>query len=169
MYKLKSLGICRNYYWLIHSFLRERHYRAALNCQSSNCSHIKAGVPQGSILGPLLFLVYINDFSEGQTTSAKLFADDTSLFAVVHDSAASSASFNSDLLKISSWAYQWKILFNSDVSKQTQKIVFSRKASATNHGTIYFSNVPVIIGNIQKHLDFFLNSKLDFFGHINDY
>ena len=101
MYKLKNLGICRNYYGLIHSFLRDRHSRVALNSQSSNCSHIKTGVPQGSILGPLLFLVYISDFSEGQATSAKLFSDDTSLFAVVYDSAASSASFNIGLLKIS--------------------------------------------------------------------
>ena len=101
MYKLKTLGICGNYYGLIHSFLSDRHQRVVLNGQSSKWSHIKAGVPQGSILGPLLFLVYINDLPEGLTTSAKLFADDTSLFSVVHDSAASAAFLNDDLLKIS--------------------------------------------------------------------
>ena len=63
-----------------------------------NWSHVKAGVPQGSILGLLLFLVYINYLLEGLTTSAKLFADDTSVFSVVHDSASSSASLNDDLL-----------------------------------------------------------------------
>ena len=72
-----------------------------LNGQSSNWSHIKAGIPQGSILGPLFFLVCINDLPEGLTLSAKLFADDSSLFSVIHDSAASSASLNDDLLKIS--------------------------------------------------------------------
>ena len=65
-----------------------------LNGQSSKWSHIKAGVPQGSILGPLLFLVYINNLPEGLTSSAKLFADDMSLFSVVHDSAASSGFLN---------------------------------------------------------------------------
>ena len=80
MYKLKTLGICGNYYGLIHSFLSDRHQRVALNGQSSKWSHIKAGVPQGSVLGPLLFLVYINDLPKGLTTSAKHFADDTSLF-----------------------------------------------------------------------------------------
>ena len=79
MYKLKTLGICGNYCGLIHSFLSDRHQRVVLNGQSSKWSHIKAGVPQGSILGPLLFLVYINDLPKVLTTSAKHFADDTSL------------------------------------------------------------------------------------------
>ena len=91
MYILKTLGICENYYGLINSFLNNRHQRVVLNDQLSKWSHIKAGAPQGSILGPLLFLVYINDLPEGLKTSAKLFTDDASLFSVVHDSVASSA------------------------------------------------------------------------------
>ena len=77
-----------------------------LNGQCSKWSKIKTDVPQGSIVGPLLFLVYINDLPEGLTTNAKLFADDTSLFSVVHDSTSSSVSLNNDLLKISQWAYE---------------------------------------------------------------
>ena len=139
-----------------------------LNGQSSKWLPIKAGVPQGSILGPLLFLVYINDLPEGLTTSAKLFADDTSLFSVVHDSAASSAFLNDDLLKISRWVYQWGMIFNPDASKQAQEIVFSRKANASNHETVYFNNVPAIRENIKKHLGLFVDSKLSFFDHINE-
>ena len=70
-----------------------------LNFQSSNWSHIKAGVSQGLILGTLLFSVYTSDLPESLTTNAKLFAGDTSLSSVVHDSAASSASLNDDLMK----------------------------------------------------------------------
>ena len=106
MYKLKRFGICGKYYRLIHSFLNDRHQRVVLNGQCSNWSKIKAGVLQGSILGPLLFLVYINNLPEGLTTNAKLFADDTSLFSVAHDSTLSSVSLNNDLLNISQWAYQ---------------------------------------------------------------
>ena len=104
MYKLKCLGICGKYYVLIHSFLNDRHQRVVLNGQFSNWSKIKAGVLQGSILEPLLFLVYINDLPEGVTTNSKLFADDMSLFSVAHDSTLSSVSLNNDLLKISQWA-----------------------------------------------------------------
>ena len=87
---------------------------------------------------------------------------------MVHDSAASTAFLNDDLLKISRWAYQWKMIFNPDASKQAQEIVFSRKANASNHATVYFNNVPVIRDNIQKHLGLFLDSKLSFFDHINE-
>ena len=63
---------------------------------------------------------------------------------MVHDSAASSASLNDDLLKIFRRAYQWKMIFNPDASKQSQEIVFSREANASNRETVYFNNVPVI-------------------------
>ena len=59
MSKLNRIGICEKYYGLLHSFLNDKHQRVVLNGQCSNWSKIKAGVLQGSILGPLFFLVYI--------------------------------------------------------------------------------------------------------------
>ena len=56
---------------------------------------------------------------------------------MVHDSAASTAFLNDNLQKISRWAYQWKMIFNPDASKQAQEIVFSRKANASNHVTLF--------------------------------
>ena len=58
--------------------------------------------------------------------------------------------------------------FNPDVSKQAQEVVFSRKGITTNHATVYFNNDPVIRENFQKHLGLFLDSKLNFSGHINE-
>ena len=104
--------------------------RVLLNGQISIWSKIKAGFPQGSVLGPLLFLVYINDLPEGLTSNVKLFADDTSIFSVVRDSSSSSLSLNEDLSKISQWGYKWKMLFNPDASKQAQEVVFSRKKNS---------------------------------------
>ena len=139
-----------------------------LNGQCSNWSKIKAVVRQDLILGPLLFLVCINDLPEGLTTNAKLFEDDTSLFSVFHDFMSSSVLLNNDLQKISQCAYQRKIIFNPDVSKQAQDVAFSRKEITTNHVTVYFNIDPVIRVNFEKHLDLFLDSKLNFFGHINE-
>ena len=78
---------------------------------------VKAGVPQGSILGPLPFLIYINDLPNGLNSNAKLFADDASLFSVVHNITDSANQSNSDLSKINKWALQWKVSFNPDPTK----------------------------------------------------
>ena len=72
---------------------------------------MNAGVPQGSILGHLLFLIYINDLPNGLQPHPKLYADDTSLFSTVQDITTSTASLNNDLAKISEWAVQWKMNF----------------------------------------------------------
>ena len=90
LFKLKRLGLSGKYYRLTKSFLRNRHQRVVLNGQSPKWSSIKAGVPQGSILGPLFFLVYINDLPNGSLSNLKLFADDTSIFSVVKDHLISS-------------------------------------------------------------------------------
>ena len=65
--------------------LKSRKQRVVLNGQYSSESDVRAGVPQGSILGPLLFLIYINDLPDGVQCNPKLFADDTSLFPRVHN------------------------------------------------------------------------------------
>ena len=85
------------------------------------------------MLGPLLFLIYINDLSEGLSSNAKLFADDASLFFVVHENNTSALELNSDLAKINRWAFQWKMSFNSDPKKQAQEVIFSRKSKAISH------------------------------------
>ena len=87
----------------------ERKQRVVLKEQVCTWGNINAGVPRGSILGPLLFSIYINDLTEGLTTNAQLFADDTSLFSVVHDAQTSANDLNKDLEIINNWTYQWKI------------------------------------------------------------
>ena len=80
LFKLKSHGIEGNLYNLMESFLSDRFQRVVLNGQSFRWEKVSAGVPQGSILGPLLFLIYINDISESLESNVKLFAYDTSIF-----------------------------------------------------------------------------------------
>ena len=85
IYKLTQNGISENLLNLLEDFLKERKQRVVLNGQVSTWKNINAGVPQGSILGPLLFFIFINDLTEGLTTNVQLFADDTSLLSVVYD------------------------------------------------------------------------------------
>ena len=89
-------------------FLKNRNQRVVLNGQNSSWVNIEAGVPQGSILGPLLFVIYINDLPDNLSTNVKLFAGDTSLFSVVDD-IATSCDLNYDLNRVREWAFPWKI------------------------------------------------------------
>ena len=93
-----------------------------LNGQNSSWVDVKAGEPHGSILGPLLFLIYINDLPNGLNSNAKLFADDTSLFSVVHNITDSANLLNSNVSKINKWTLQWKMSFNPDPAKQAREI-----------------------------------------------
>ena len=106
------------------NLLSNRFQRVVLNRQTSEWEKINAGVPQGSILGPLLFLIYINDLTDGISSIVKLFAGDTSLFSVFQNKNNSASQLNNDLDKISDWAYTWKMSFNPDPSKQAQEVIF---------------------------------------------
>ena len=153
---------------MTESFLHNRRKRVVLNGQSSSWLSIRADVLQESVLGPLFFLIYINDLPEGLNSEVKLFADDTSLFSIVNCVNTSASTLNSDLIKLQDWAYQWKTSFNPDRTKQAQEIFFSRKKNATTHSALFFNNSEIKLSSNQKHLGLTLDSKLSFNEHIND-
>ena len=117
IYKLKQNGISGNLLDTITDFLNSRKQRVALNGQFCSWTSIEAEVRQGLILGPLLFLIYINDLSNDLITNVKLLADDTSLASVVHDVNTSANNLNNDLSKINDWETQWKMSFSPNPSK----------------------------------------------------
>ena len=137
-----------------------------LNGQVSAWASVNAGVPKGSILGPLFFLIYIIDLADNLSSNVKLFADDTSLLSVTHDVNVSARELNDDLRKISNWAFQWKMSFNPDVNKQGQEIIFSWKIKSNIHTRLVFSNNIVSQANSQKHLGITLDFKLTFEEHL---
>ena len=122
--------------------------------------------PQGSILGPLFFLVYINDLAAEVKCNVKLFADDTSLFTVVEDLDSAASDMNHDLELIRRWAHDWKMSFNPDPQKQAVELIFSTKRIEMNHPEIRFNNIPVMKVDEHKHLGIILDSKLSFSAHI---
>ena len=98
-----------------------------MNGQASNWGDTLSGVPQGSILGPLFFLVYINDLTENLKCKVKLFADDTSLFTIVQDANTAASDMNHDLDLVRKWAHDWRMSFNPDPNKQAVELIFSKK------------------------------------------
>ena len=75
---------------------------------------MESSVPQGSGLGPLLFLIYINDLERNIKSHVKFFADNTMLFSIVKDPIVSANELNHDLDIIYQWTHQWKMEFNPD-------------------------------------------------------
>ena len=100
---------------------------------------------------PLLFLIYVNDLADDLSSNTKLFADDTSLFSVMHDSVITTSELNSDLARIKQQAFQWKMRFNPDPNKQAQEVIFSRKLKK------FCQNLANIPSLIFKH-NFFKNT-----------
>ena len=131
-------------------------------------SIIESGVPQGSVLGSLLFLIYINDLERNIKSSIKFFADDTMVFSMVKDPVLSANDLNHDLDIVYLWAYQWKMEFNPDPSTQATEDLFSCKKSSLNHPQLIFSGTVVAKLNEQKHFALFLDSGLSFGKHRNE-
>ena len=140
IFKLKQNGISGKLVSVLSDFLKARKQGVIPNGQVSSWTVVNAGVTQGSILGPLLFLIYINDLADGLSPNAKLFVDDTSLFSVIHDVDISTNELNKNLYQINKWAFQWKMSFNTDRSKQAQEIILSRKTKKICHPSLRFDN-----------------------------
>ena len=168
IFKLKQNGIEGKLLDLLSNYLSNRKQKVHINGSESNWGSIKAGVPQGSVLGPLLFLVYINDLEEGIKSSIKFFADDTSLYSVVNDPKILANELNYDLHIIGHWAHQWKMSFNPDPTKQAEEILFSCKLKSPNHPPIYFNATEVKTVKHHKDLGLILDPKLSFMKHINE-
>ena len=142
IFKLKAYGVEGELLSLLKNYVESREQRVVLNGQTSERRKIMSGIPQASVLGPLLFLVYINDLPDGINSLCKIFADDTSLVSKVYDIHKSASNLNDYLEKLSYWVYQWKMQFNPDPNKQANEVVFSRKTSSNNlsHPPIKFNN-----------------------------
>ena len=90
---------------LLENYLKNRNQRVVLNGINSSWKNTQAGVPQESVLGPLLFLICINDLPHEISSICKMFADDTSLFSKVKDSSLSLSDLNHDLEIINQWVH----------------------------------------------------------------
>ena len=106
--KLKAYGISGNLLNWIENFLTDRRQRVKVNSSLSKYTPVTSGIPQGSILGPLLFIIYINDLPECIDSICKIFADDTKAY----DSCKKSASIQNDLFSLLAWSEKWQLYFN---------------------------------------------------------
>ena len=117
--------------------LANRKQRVVISGACSDWLPVTAGVLQGSILGPLLFLLYINDIVDNIKATIRLFADHTSLYIIVDNPHNTAGQLNTDLQMIHQWATQWLVTFNPTKS---ESIIFSRKLNKPNHPPVFMNN-----------------------------
>ena len=168
IHKLKCCGISGNLLTFLQDYLSNRHQRVTLNGTTSDWRSISAGVPQGSVLGPLLFLIYINDLTDNIKSQMRLFADDSSIFTPVKDVLNTHEQLVNDLETVSTWGHQWKMVFNPDITKQAIEVIFSVKKKKPYHPELSFNGVPVAREDDTKHLGVHLDTRLNFSKHITE-
>ena len=150
---------------MLGNYLTNRKQRVVLNGIESPWEDIVSGVPQGSVLGPLMFLIYINDLTDNISANIKLFADESYLFIKVIDINLVQSTLMGDLEKITLWAKTWKMKFNPEISKQAIEVVLS-KYDKGFHPALTFNDIPVARKDSTKHLGMVLDNKLNFRTHI---
>ena len=149
IHKLRAAGISgKRLKWLV-SYLENRKQRVVLPGAESTWNYIHAGVIQGCILGPLLFLLYINDIVTEIGSNIRLFTDDSSLFIIVENPNVAAEIINSDLLKISRWANIWLVKFNPN---KNEVMLISRKTNSQAHRPVFMQNQQIQEVEFHKHL-----------------
>ncbi len=163
LYKLNKAGIKGKLFRWFGSYLSERSQRVLMKGQHSSWGHIEAGVPQGSVLGPLLFLIYINDLTDIVNCNIKLFADDTTLYLVFDDDVEATQCMNNNLDNVKQWSNTWFVNFNP---RKTEAMVITGK-SDKSYLPLIFDNTPLRNVNEHKHLGVVFNEKLTWSSHID--
>ena len=162
--KLKVYGISGKLYNWIANFLDNRRQRVVLNGCKSNWVKVTSGVPQGSALGPLLFLIFVNDLpSQMKFCKAKMFADDIELYTTEKDNHA---RIQYDISKVCDWSKKWQLPLNSQKCKELQ--LGNRKDSAEAYFLSSHNDTETNILKVEemKDLGVVMDSKLKFDKHI---
>ena len=153
--KLENYGITSDFLMWFQSYLCHRNQKVFVNEKFSLEKFISAGVPQGSVLGPLLFLIFINDISDDSHGMTRLFADDTSLSYSSLNIRDMQLLINTDLIRVSEWASRWLIRFNP----QKTEVMLISNTHIEDTIELRMDNTVLDIVNTHKHLSVILSSN----------
>ena len=163
--KLQFYGIRNTINKLIRSYLSERRQYVVVNGLRSSLSKVEYGVPQGSVLGPLLFLIYINDRSNCTSNSPRLFADDSYLIFHDHNLSRLEQLCNNELYKVIHWMRINKLTVNS---VKTQALIISPKFNDnTADIKLFLNHTRINLYTNIKYLGIIIDKHLNFKDHLN--
>ena len=159
--KLEYYGIGAPIISWIDSFLTGRKQRVVVNGYSSGWAEVTSGIPQGSVLGPLLFVIYINDLPSNIISDIYLFADDTKLYSKI-DSLEDASQLQEDLRRLEQWSEKWLLRFHPDKCKVLDIGIRDRVSYE-----YFIGNTKLNHTTEEKDLGVFIDNKLNFNSHIS--
>lgn len=157
--KINRLGITGKLLLWIKDFLHHRTQSVKINNAISAKKPITSGIPQGSVLGPILFLIFINDLPDEITSTVKIFADDTKIFRAIN-SGRDQIHLQEDLDRLLNWSKTWLLPFNIEKCKIIHYGPYNPKHSYT------MENKPLKTDTNEKDLGIHFDDKLRFTLHI---
>ena len=160
LHKIYNYGITCNMIGWIEAFLNDRTQCVTINSSVSERAPVTSGIPQGSVLGPLLFVIYINDLPEvvDKNSHVFLFADDTKLFRKIEDTEDINM-LQKDIENLTKWSDTWLLKFHPN------KCV-SMSLGSRQHNKYYMSNHQLDITLCEKDLGVYIDDQLKFDKHI---
>ena len=156
MVKLESMGFSKNMINILNNFLSDRTMQVKVGDSVSNATHVPSGVPQGSVLGPLLFLLFINDLPQHIKNEIKIFADDVKMVADPREKE----SIQSDLNNLCVWENVWLLKFNLEKCK----VMHVGRNNPQNAYNFLGETLPICTE--EKDLGVTFNEKFSFHEHI---
>ena len=166
LYKLSSLGFTDSTMQWLTSFLTNREQRVRVDGCLSLPQAPKSGIPQGTVLGPSLFLVYINDLPRSIPSECSIFADDTSMFKTGRNWQLICSRFSEDLSCATEWATFWWMQFNAYAEKREHLIIWTKRNN-TSKQRVLMDNTQIPQVTSHKHLGIHFSDTLSWQKHID--
>jgi hypothetical protein len=160
LYKLR-LSFPLNYVILLKSYLTNKHFRVKVDNEFFDLLPILAGVPQGSVLGPLLYLLHTSDLTSSPDTTTATFADDTAVLAIDPNAVVASQKLQNSLNTIHHWLSLWRLKENG--TKSTHITFTNRRETCF---AVYINNEPLPQAKDVKYLGLHLGRRLTWHKHI---
>jgi hypothetical protein len=154
LYKIKK-NLPHEYYKILKSYLNERVFQVKLKEVITNLRKIEAGVPQGSVLGPVPYLIYPADLPTSEDTNTATFADDTAILALDDQPETATAKLQNGINNLEQWTKKWKIEVNQNKSEH---ITFTTRNLTCL--TVQMNNVALPQVNQVKYIGMHLHRRL---------
>ena len=167
LFKLSALGFSSDALQWLSSFLTDRQQCVRVNGCLSSSQCPRSGIPQGTVLGPVLFLVFINDLPCSISSECSIFADDTTVHSTGSDARSTCLSLSNDLHSASEWASIWGMLFNAQKSVHLSVSSGTNKEIAGLQSYVTMDNIPLLQVASHKHLGVHVHKTLSWQCHID--